>query len=620
MSALDEVRIVPRPRAPIYTSDGGGAIFRSEQQKEFALARGAQSVAERHPLSRKFQEGFSTDVPAWEDCAAALEWFRADENKSAVKDLERRAQDDYAAYWKHRIKEICGRSTHPGEKLPEPPADEPILIRRAMVPPEGLFLEEAVDKVPTVNRCLNIKALNIASVPLRVMRRQGGKNADGPAEVDIDSPEARSFVRLLERPNAHQSGSDLIEAISFWMNTRQCLLWMMWPKRELTTFEESQKTPPVALYCLPAHRTVLFLNGATPLYYRLNSAGMSIPAWQVIKIGFYNPKEELRSISPLSACFQTADTDYAIDLFHANFFENGTRLSGIVSTKGQVGEEARARYESLFKQYAGVGNAHTVMFMDSDAQFTPTVPTMRDMEFKELRADNKDRMSMAFGVPPTMLSSVERGGKVASVVARKGFWQDTLQPEARKIEDKLNVHLAPTFGDQDMFLEWDWSRVEALSEDRVDFAAALNNTALAISQLVQAQVLTIQDSADLLKEHFDVEANGEKIDDPYEDEEEIMAESVSVAIVRELKNTVLGRLKFDPTLGIELVPVKKTAKFLVKKKMPVKQAQSFAERLAKTIEAMGRDTEKIAAYFEAVESSIREMKRETTNAAASNKK
>lgn len=491
------------------------------------------------------------------------------------------------------------RASHKGERLPEPPANEPILIRRVTVPPEGLFLEEAVDKVPYVNRCLNIKALNIGSVPIRAMRRQQG---DLPAKSDDETPEARRLLRLIERPNAHMSGTDLIEAISFWINIRQALVWMMWdPARERTKPEEAKKIGlPSALYCLPAHRSVGMMWEGSLLYYRVTGAGgLSIPAWQVIRIGFYNPKEEFRCLSPLSAAYQSADTDYAMDLYNSNFFENGLKLSGVISLKGNVSEEKRRTYENLVQQFVGVGNDHAVLVLDQEATFQSMVSGTKDMDYKGLGDLNKSKITGSFGVPRAMLGDMEGSRSLASAtVARKSFWQDTEVPELRKIIDKLNVHLVPYAGDGDVYLEPDFSKIEALADNRTEFATAFLKVSQALVALNGIGAVNQEDNASILESRFGVEVQGETPEDTYEEDEEILAESASVILIKRLKNLVASRLQLDPSLRMNLVPKPSVEKLAIGYGMKPDAAREFAEKLSVEVCAFGRDKEKIRQYFD----------------------
>lgn len=577
-----------------------GAVLRSSNEAFSALQSGAKAKAD---FERKF---FGVDSDTW------LEDFKREYAELSDKRYHYSAQH----------KELCAkilvglkereidlattrgfekvsREKHPNEKLPVPPANEPILIRRSTVPPEGLFLEEAVDKVPWVNRCLSIKASNQASIPIRVMRRQDG---DEPDEKDEESPAARRLLRLLERSNAHMSGTDLIESISVWMNTRQALVWMMWdPKRQHTTPKEAAKAGlPNALYCLPAHRCVGMMWEGSLLYYRVTGAdGLAIPSWQIIRIGFYNPKEEFRCLSPLSAAFQCADTDYAMDLYNANIFENGLKLSGVLSFKNALSDEKRANYENLVQQYVGVGNSHAVLVLDGDASFETMAAGTKDMDYKGLADLNKQKLTGVMGVPRAMLGDMEGSRSLASAtVSRKSFWQDTNVPELGRIIDKLNVALVPYAGDADVYFEPDYSKVEALSDDRSDFAQAFLQVSQAIVQLNQIQAVNPEDIASILEEKFGVKVQGEAPLDTYGEDEEIMAESASVQLVKMVKNMVLDRMRLDPSLEVEIVPVDRVARAARKLGMKPTLARTLAEAIAKNISALGRDREKVAQYFD----------------------
>lgn len=595
--SIQSLAVPPRPLVRRNSRSRGGAIAVGRSAGDPALYKGARRFAQ---LEEKI---FGVESKEWsEEMTQELKYLESSKGK------EEHAETCKAilAGINRDALEAATRARHDNEKLADPPANEPILIRRVTVPPEGLFLEEAVDKVPWVNRCLNLKALNIGSVPIRTMRRQNG---DAPAVPDRDTPIARELLRLLERPNAHQSGTDLIEAISTWMNTRQALVWMMWePKRAQTKPDEAKGHLPAALYCLPAHRCVGMMWGGSLLYYRVTGAGgLAIPAWQIIRLGFYNPKEEFRCLSPLSAAYQVADTDYAMDLYNSNIFENGLKLSGVVSFKGEVSEEKRITYENLMRQFAGVGNAHAVLVLDQEATFEPMVAGTKDMDYKGLAESNKNKLTGEFGVPRAMLGDMEGSRSLASAtVARKTFWQDTLVVEVRKIVNKLNVHLVPYADDRDLFLEEDLSKVEALSEDRTEFAQAFLNVAQALVALNGVQFVSQDDASDLLEDRFGIQVQGETPEDTYEEDEEIMAEeNAAVVLIAKLKGLVLNRMKLNPALGFEAVPEDRVVRLALKHGMKSALAKEFAKKLAKTIEPFEGDADKVADYFDGLKTIAR---------------
>lgn len=414
-------------------------------------------------------------------------------------------------------------------KLPLPPANEPVFIRRIVVPPDPLRYEEAVDKVVWVKRCLDIIANSIASIPIRVMRRNGGRLGTDTGEPDYESQTAKLLLRLLERPNAHQSGSDIIEAMSIWMNVRQCILWMMWePNRARTKPEEAAKTAPRALYCLPAHRSVGMMSEGSLYYWRINGAAgpySSIPAWQTIRIGDYNPKEELRGNSPLGAAFQTADTEYATEIYHANLFEQGLMASGVLSIDAEnISKEERERYQAMADQISGVGNAFRIWVIGKKASYQSMMINQKDMDYKNLSIANKKKIAGAMGVPLFMLGEPDAGGKISAAEARKSFWQDRVIPQGKKLVNKLNVQLVPYFGDPDIYLELDCSKIEALAENRSEFSAAFFQASQGIQNMMNQGVMNQVDGANLLRTLFGMEVEGQKPENIYAEEEEIETE------------------------------------------------------------------------------------------------
>src|SRR6185437_7268013 len=227
---------LPRPilkQLPIpAVKDGTLAHVSKRALGDPALHVGAKRVDDLEVRQINDKDGF---------VAKCIKFGESPEGKAALREIEQELREG-------RIRQA---GADDNKKMPLPPANEPVFIRRIVVAPDPLRYEEATDKVVWVKRCLDIIANSIASIPIRVMRRSGGRFGTDAGEPDYESDSARLLLRLLERPNAHQSGSDLIEAMSIWTNVRQCILWMMWePGRARTKQEEAAKVAPRALYCL----------------------------------------------------------------------------------------------------------------------------------------------------------------------------------------------------------------------------------------------------------------------------------------------------------------------------------------------------------------------------------
>ena len=247
--------------------------------------------------------------------------------------------------------------------------------------------------------------------------------------------------------------------------------------------------------------------------------------------------------------------------------------------------------------------------MDDDASFTSMVTNAKDMDFKNLSQLVKEKQSSAFGVPLFMLGDPEHANKASSEVFRRSFWQDTLLPIMRKVTDKLNVHFTPTFGDDMIYLEFDLTKVEALADDRAEFAMSFFQVSQGLAQLNSIGPLAEGDMEDLLKDKFGIEVQGTYPDDPYEDEEEIMEEGARNPFVRQLKNLVLNYLNLSPEKRRN-----KSLKFMVlsylqspkrSRRPSAEQSEKLTDKIAKQVEALNFDPKQVAAYFDTLEKTAR---------------
>lgn len=373
---------------------------------------------------------------------------------------------------------------------------EPVLMKRMAIPPEALHLEEAVDKNVWVYRCCNIIARNIESTPLRAVRKQ----ANGETVPDT-SEAGKKLLALLRKPSPSSplSGNDLIGALAFWMNVRQAFLWMQFP--EGATAEKSG--PPQNLYVLPANKVKGIPNSFGQLMaWKVTGTEIPpIPAWQVIRLGFFNPKDEHRGLSPTSVAFQAADTDYAAELHNARFFENGAKLSGFVSQKGEGGSERNAQVQAVLDALTGSGNAHAIGYIPSEVEFTSLMSEMKDMDFERLGAASRDKIAGAYGVPRFLLGIPDNSNRASAKEALSLFWENTLIPQMRDMEDKLSEQLASRF-DPALRLEFDLAEVEALREDAQAFAQSMNQIASSFDKLLLRKVMTEKEARDILREKF----------------------------------------------------------------------------------------------------------------------
>jgi HK97 family phage portal protein len=503
---------------------------------------------------------------------------------------------------------------------------EPLIQRiPPTVNPELLRYEDAFEKNSWVYRAVVAKAFNIGEVPMKVIKRM----KDGTTEDD-NSDAGKALLELIQRPNSKMAGNDLVEAIVICKNIRQALLWMSWGKPEdgpRDTLTKAKK-PPINLFLLPAHKTFAMTIDNRLMGWKVRDTGTFIPAAQVIQLAFYNPRDPYRGLPPASAAFQSADTDYALEIHNANFFENGMRLSGLISLEGSIGDEKRARIEAAVDSLTGVGNAHSLLTLDNGAKFTSMTAQQKDMDFKNLGAANRDKIAAPFGVPRLVFGDPIDANRTTAEISRKMFWLDTLLPEMRDIEDQLNANLVAPYYGEDLLLQFDRSQIEALSENRTEFATAFNQLMTGMDLAVKDKVISAQEARDVLRENFGLNiadeisiesldpnptADGQDDDDPEapdgtpptnapneeEPDEEQDVNDSPKKIVRIVRNAAMDRVR----RGLPAISKERTQS-LLQRRGTQGQATQVTVRLMDLVNEKLKTPEEVEKFFTKLEEKV----------------
>jgi hypothetical protein len=120
------------------------------------------------------------------------------------------------------------------------------------------------------------------------------------------------------------------------------------------------------------------------------------------------------------------------------------------------------------ERYGGFKNWVDPMVLDSDATYQRLGLNFQEMHFEVLDERDETRICMVLKVPPIIIGTtagLRRSTYANYGEARKSFWEDGLIPQFKRIRDRAQGDLAAEFG-ADVDLQWDYSDVPALQEDR----------------------------------------------------------------------------------------------------------------------------------------------------------
>lgn len=300
--------------------------------------------------------------------------------------------------------------------------------------------------------CISVKA-NSAAVPvLRVHRKRDGEELpDHPLRALIANP--NPMMTEFDFHAANLSYLDLAGR-AYWEKERSRAgkLVHLWPLR-----------PD---WMKPVMQTGAMISG-----YEYAVPGETPPkllATDVLAMRLWDPLDQYNGLAPVQVAARVGDVDNATSDFIKLFWEHGGMPVGLITTKQSLTPEAVTSIRAGWRErYGGYKNWTEPAVLHSEATYQRTGLTFGEMGFDALDARSEARICMVLRVPPILVGAkvgLDRSTFANYAEARKSFWQDTLLPEYRHIQDALTADLVPEYGG-DIELRWDFSEVPALQED-----------------------------------------------------------------------------------------------------------------------------------------------------------
>ena len=285
---------------------------------------------------------------------------------------------------------------------------------------------------------------------------------------------------LLDRVNPWYTREDLWRATetylnlwgsSFWaLEKDERGQWEIWPLR------------PDRVSVLPDRRR--YVRG---FVYQGRNGPVAYTPDEILWMRYFNPLDEYAGLSPMAPARLAVDMGNDGMRFNRNFFRNSAQPDFVLLTnESMTDSEAEDFYNRWEDRYRGPAKAHRPAI----ASFVRDIKTLgfnhREMEFIQGLRWSLEEVSRTYGVPKPLLSDLERATFSNVNTAERIFWRNTILPELRFIEERLNRMLLPRLGYPDLVIEFDVSVIEALREDE-------NSRVNREAQLLDRGVLTINE-------------------------------------------------------------------------------------------------------------------------------
>jgi HK97 family phage portal protein len=291
---------------------------------------------------------------------------------------------------------------------------------------------------------------------------------DGATELD-DHP----LLRLLAKPNAHQSGADLLEALYGHLlvsgNAYAEAVVVDGAIRELYALRPDRMSVVPDASGWPAAFEYA-ANGRTVRFSQDNDG----PVAPILHIASFHPLDDYYGFPPLEAAQVSLDVHNAANAWNKALLDNAARPSGALVYKGEgnsnLSEEQFERLrEELQANFSGATNAGRPLLLEGGLTWQTMSLSPKDMDFMQLKNGAAREIALAFGVPPMLLGIPGDNTYANYREANLAFWRQTVLPLVSRFANSLGNWLGPAFGGsggEGLRLAYDADQVEALTLER----------------------------------------------------------------------------------------------------------------------------------------------------------
>ena len=298
-------------------------------------------------------------------------------------------------------------------------------------------LGDPYEKHAWAHACMHVRALALASVPFRIYTG----SVDNPEPAD--EAEGRAIQDVFDAPNPLMSAAQMWEALSLYLDGQGGTYFFF----ESGTGKARRVTDmPQELFVIGQDQidVVKGKDGYPFGYVYSGGSGAKVPLdpEQVAAVLFFNPKNPLVGLSPISAIKDAISTDARAARYSKAVFDNYGDVGGVVSTDQVIDD---GKYKELRRwwddTHAGAHNAKRAAILDSGLKYTPTTLAHRDMEFLEQRRWSREEIIAVFGLHKLDLGLLESVNYATALVASRMVWEKTHLPRMALIQDALWLRL-----------------------------------------------------------------------------------------------------------------------------------------------------------------------------------
>lgn len=219
------------------------------------------------------------------------------------------------------------------------------------------------------------------------------------------------------------------------------------------------------------------------IYTGPNGEQIPLKLNEVIQEKLPDPEDPFRGAGPVGSILPNIQQQRYATEYQRNLFIAGADPGGIIQVPNKLSEpEFDELVERWRETHQGIARAGRVGVLEQGATWIPRGATNKDMEYVQLRLNNRDEMREAWRVHKSMLGTVEDVNRANAQTAEEVFTAWGTLPRLDRRRGTLNHKLLPMFGDSTV--EFDYE--DPSPNNRADDNEELTAKAKAAQALVDA--------------------------------------------------------------------------------------------------------------------------------------
>lgn len=294
-----------------------------------------------------------------------------------------------------------------------------------------------------VYAAVNAKAREVQNIDFRLFEVNGD---------DHEEQTDHELLDLLDGVNPDMIGSELKYLTSAHLDLVGNCYWLLTDKNGNPV--KGDLDMPDAIYLLDPSKTKPIIDDTNfPLRIkgykmRLGNRTYTFSPSSIVHFRLPDPMNPFEGRGIVQAGAEYIDNDnYAME-FNRKFFVNGARPAGFLQTEGVAEVQLESIKVGFTEVHGGIENMNKIGVLPKGVKWQPAGTSPKDMDFKNLSEDMRDRILALFGVSKTILGTAESDtNRATAETADYVFSKRVIRPHVELIVGFLNEKLVPRYGD-----------------------------------------------------------------------------------------------------------------------------------------------------------------------------